>query len=73
MDLQTRQQIARNHTGFLSSTTIAVSILLITLLGYIAEISISTIVRGIVILEVIVFNSIMYKKMQTNRVNFLSR
>lgn len=66
MDLQTRQQIARNHTGFLSSTTIAVSILLITLLGYVAEINISTIVRGIVILEVIVFNSIMYKKMQTS-------
>ena len=66
MDLQTRQQIARNHTGFLSSTTIAVSILLITLLGYVAEINISTIVRGIVILEVVVFNSIMYKKMQTS-------
>ena len=41
---------------------LAFYLLLITLVGYVAEINISTIVRGIVILEVIAFNSIMYKK-----------
>lgn len=66
MDLQTRQQIARNRTGFVSSTVIACAILFITLLGFIAEVDISTIVRGVVILEIIIFNAIMYKKWQTN-------
>ena len=66
MDLQTRQQIARNHTGFISSTSIAISILLMTVLGFVSEISIATIVRCIVIVEIIAFNALAYKKLQTS-------
>ena len=66
MDLQTRQQIARNHTGFISSTSIAICILLMTVLGFVSEISIATIVRCIVIVEIIVFNVVTYRKLQTS-------